>query len=537
MSIRAVPTRLGGPSLAAAYMAGNPEVTPFFGADPRSLSAYRAQASRVAPRFPRPEREVVASILHPASERAAERLERFVEGGGVVVTTGQQTGLFTGPLYTVYKALSVVSLAAALERELGTIVLPVFWSASEDHDWEEIDHAYLADFRGGVRRVDVAPSYPAPLSAARRALPDDFEHALEAVRQIVAGEEHAEDVLTWIREAYREGSSFSDGFLRLIRCMFARFDLLTIDAADPILKRRSAPVLAAALEQAQAQEAAVALRTRAITDAGYAPQVAVLPDAANLFLEDESGRRRLHRRGGGWRAHGSDRTRSTEELHEILRESPEKISPNVLLRPVVESAVLPVVSYVGGPGEIAYFAQAAPLFEMYEGLRMPMIVPRASFVLLRSETQELLGSLGKRWSDLAAPEHRLARGVAREQLPPDAADALAELRSGLVGGFGRVLSAAAGIDPTLAGSVGASRNAALLEAARVEQKLLRAVQRLEAGRIRRMLSARAELYPHGAPQERVLNVIPYLARYGLPLFDQILTQITSPWQSTPEAGS
>lgn len=529
MTLRIERTPLGSSPLVRDYLNGE-AAGAFFHGLPNDLACYREHAAALIARSTRTEREEISAMLRPVSPRAAERLAHFVDQGGVVVTTGQQTGLFTGPLYTIYKILSAVHYAAALERELGAVVLPVFWSASEDHDWEEVNHAMVLDQRGEVRRVELRLAESRPLSMSRRPVPVEFESALEEMRHALARQPYTEWCLEQIGDAYRDAESFAAGFGRLVEILLAPFDLLVVDAANPVLKRRSVPVLRTALARANEAEAAVTERTRALVAAGYAAQVAVLSGATNVFLEDERGRHRLYRTESGWRASEDRRVYSLAELDALLTADPGRLSPNVLLRPVVESAVLPVLAYVGGPGEIAYWAQLGDLFDLHD-VAMPLVLPRASFTLVRDELQEQLAEHGLAWRDLAVPEHRLATHLARAGVPAEVKHSLAELRSETASRYAALISASQAVDPTLAGPLGAARNAAALGTARAERKILAAVKRRDAERIAELLRTRAELVPGGAPQDRVLNVFSYLARFGPGLLDEIESRIALPWES------
>lgn len=518
---------LQGSPLVEDYLAGRGGAGEFYAGNPFQLGAYRKRANEVAERFGAAERRAVGEILRPSSERAARRLTRFVAEGGAVVTTGQQAGLFGGPLYTLYKALTAVRLAAGLERELEVTVLPVFWVASEDHDWEEVNHAWAADFRGGIHRLEVARSAPADTPIFRTAVPADLDNALSQLAQSVAGYTDAGGVLSLVRESYTGAPDFGAAFRHLITGLLAPFDILMVDAADAELKQRSLPVLERAFEAHEDAAAAVREQTEALRLAGYDQQVTILPGAANVFWEGDRGRRRLERSAAGWRRAGSRTAFSTAQLRERLASEPARFTPNVLLRPIVESAVFPVLAYVGGPGEIAYFAQLAGLFRVH-GVPPPLVYPRASFVLIRDELDSDLARLGLSLTDLRAPAHELAELHARRHVPAGASDALCALRAALTERYGEVIASGEALDPTLRLALGASRDRALLEATRAERKIVRAVKRREADALQALDHVLTELRPLGQPQDRVLNALPYLTRYGPGLLGEIAARVEIP---------
>jgi bacillithiol biosynthesis cysteine-adding enzyme BshC len=515
---------LRGPRLVRDYLAGEGSAPSFYAGSPTDPAAFRAKLEEVRGRFGRAERERAAAALRPTSPAAVERLARFVEEGGAMVTTGQQTGLFTGPLYTVHKILTAVRLAAALERELGVVVLPVFWAASEDHDWAEVDHADVLDGEGRVRRVRLAGDDTVPLPMSDRTVGEGIESALGELADAFEGQPFARECLELLREAYRPDATFAGAFRRTIEALFAPFDLLVTDAADPALKRASAHVLEGAALRTREHEALLRERTEALLAAGYHGQVVVLPEGANVFFHGPAGRERLYARGDRWVAREARASFSAEELRAAIAADPARFSPNVFLRPVVESAVFPTLAYVGGPGEMAYFAQLGPLFGEF-GMRMPVVYPRFSVTLVSGAARLAMQRAGVGAGELDGPEHEVLRRLARERVPAEVAAALRTLREGIAGGYARLMDEAAAIDPTLRGALGSLRNRSLLEAADAEHKIVSAAVRAGGDVARDVRRARAELRPHGEPQERVLSVFAFLPEHGPGLLREIAARM------------
>lgn len=532
MTLRIAPRPLGGRALVRDYLAGEEGAGQFYAGSPADPLSYRRRWEEIAPRFDRAARERAARALTPTSPAAAARLQRFVEEGGGVVTTGQQAGLFTGPLYTVYKALTAIALAGRLERELGVPVLPVFWVASEDHDWAEVDHTHVVDASGAVHRVGVAAADPRPIPVAERTLLGDVESALHelAHRSGMSGvdAEKIRDIL----DAYRPGALVAGAFAATLAELFAPFDLLLTDAADPELKAASVPVLRRELHRAAEHERLLRQRADRLLDAGYHEQVTLIHGATNLFLRTPAGRERLMRRGDGWVTRESGTPLSPAEAAALLEREAGRLSPNALLRPVVESAVFPVLAYVGGPGEIAYLAQARPLFDA-AGVGMPVIAPRASFLLVRPSVDRALAALGLQVDDLSLPRDELLTRLVRERIPGDVAGALGELRAALAERYAALLDAASRVDPTLAGPIGTARNLSLLQAEDAERKIVRRLRRVRRDLSDRLDEVRGALLPLGEPQERVLNAVPFLAAEGRGLLARLLDAVEAPW---PEPG-
>ena len=500
------------------YRAAKPEAARFFSGHPDDLRSFAAKLDEVRRRFGRAEREAAAAAVRPTSPGAAARLTRFVEEGGAMVTTGQQAGLFTGPMYTVHKILAAIRLAEALERALGIVVLPLFWSASEDHDFAEANHAYVADGAGNLRRLAVSATDPRPLPMSEMRLGEDVESVLDGWREIIAEQSCTVVDFTPYLAPYQPGETVAGAFRQTVERLFAGFDLLVTEASDPALKRASLPVLIGDVERAAEHERLLRERTEAIETAGYAAPVTVMPDAANVFFHGPAGRERLARAGEGWAAPDARLRFSTDEVTARMREEPGAFSPNVFLRPVVESAVFPTLAYVGGPAETAYFAQIGPLFHAF-GIQPPVAYPRLSVRLVPEEVAEKARALELTEAELRLPDHELVAAVARRRLPAEVAARLQALRTALVEGFGRVMDAAHGIDPNLDGTLGARRNRALLEVAQAERKILSHFKKADPVLTRDLPLVRNHLAPMGTPQERVLNVFPYLAMQPTLLHD------------------
>jgi bacillithiol synthase len=516
------------------YLAGVPRAAAFYEGNPRDPAAWTAKLAEVRARFGRAERERAAATLTPTSARAAERLRRFVDEGGAMVTTGQQTGLFTGPLYTIHKILTAIRLAEELERDLGVVVLPVFWAASEDHDFAEVNHAWAVSADGALRRLSIAATSPTAVPMSEMRLGDDVATALDELAETLQGENDAARWMQLLRDAYRPGTTVAEAFRAAVAALFADFDLLITDAADPALKAASAGVLLAELAHAAEHERLLARQTAALQAAGYAAQVTLVDGATNVFWHGPAGRERLHRDDGGFVAAEARRRFSFEELRALLEADPRCLSPNVFLRPVVESTVFPTLAYVGGPAETAYFAQIRPLFAAL-GIRAPLVFPRFGGTIVLDDVAVERERLGIDPAELRLPEHELWDRVARRHLPPALWARLAAVREALVDGFGRVIDVAEGIDPNLVAAVGARRDRALLEAAKAERTVVRHFKQRNGvleGEVRRL---RNHLYPRGTPQERVLTVfqyLPYEPALLRRLAEGIVIELASPTAAT-----
>ena len=462
-------------------------------------------------RFGRAERERAAAAVRPTSPQAAERLRRFVEEGGAMVTTGQQAGLFTGPLYTVHKILTAVRLAEALERALGVVVLPVFWVASEDADFAEVAHAHAVTPEGDLRRASITPTTGVAVPMSEMALPGDIESTLDGYLKDVDVDGDAHPVFKRIRDAYRPGKTVAGAFKEAILALFAELDLLVTDAADPVVKSASLPIILGELDGAAEHEHAVKEQTAAFQALGYTAPVALQENATDVFYHGPAGRERLHREGDAFVAHHARARFTRAEVEAAVRANPSAFSPNVFLRPVVESAVFPTLAYVAGPAETAYFGQIRPLFEAF-GIRMPVIFPRYAATIVADEVEARRQGLELDAAELAAPEHEVLEALARRRVPPAVFERSAALRKQIVDGFAGLMDAAHPVDAQLDLVLGARRDRILLEMAKAERKVIRHWKRRHARLAADLRLVRNHLRPLGQPQERVLTVLQYLAR-------------------------
>jgi bacillithiol synthase len=454
---------------------------------------------RVTPRSVAP--EVVAAAL-PGPGR-----EKLATGEVLAVTTGQQPGLFTGPLYTIYKALSAVALARRLETAWGVSVVPVFWVAGDDHDFSEANHAWFLDAQGDPAEIRLRerPPEASLLALARERCGEEIRPALERLRAGTPETEFKGAVLAWLEAAYRPDATLADAFADALQALLGDRGLVVLRAHDRSAKRAAAPHV---------------LQGLSVT----------LPDGHSpVMLEARLGRDRLRADGDGFVTRRSSERFTRGLLEQIARDEPERLSPNVLLRPVVEAALLPTVAYAGGPAELEYLPAAAHLYEVVDGGRRRVErqapVPRWSGVLVESRVDKLLARYGLRLEDLEAQPGALESRIVRESLPPEIATRFGDLRQALEERYARLGEAVAHVDPTLARPVQSARNSALAGTQEIERKLLASLKRENEALVRQIVRARAAVYPRGEPQERVLTLASFLIRYGPALIDELEREV------------
>ena len=509
-----------GAAIVRDYLAGAERACELFGGPFGTLAAFRRKAEDVDARFDREARGRAAEAVIVPEGASRERLDRFVEEGGYMVTTGQQPALFGGPLYGVHKALTAVRLAEALEAALERPVLPLFWVASEDHDWAEANHASLVGVDNELHRVEVASPDPRTHALHRIRLGSALETSVDEFLQLLPTTDFSEEYFTLIRDAFPAGATLPEGYHATLQGLLGRFGLYFTDAAHPAVKRHSRNALLAELERSEELEGVLRATASAVESAGYALQVPLLEGGLNLFLEGTQGRERLYREDGAFRLHSSGTRLSAADVRSRFEDDPSVLSPNVLLRPVVESTVFPTLAYVGGPGEMAYFAQLSGYFRAH-GIGMPVVYPRWAATPVEAKIRKVLVKFGLDVDALSRPFHEIAGDIARDEMPEDVRSALGAVKGSIAAGVAELQKATARIDPTLKGPVQHVRSQAFGALDDVERKVVLAIKREREIALGQLQKAQVHLYPLGKPVDRVQSPFYFLTRYGGSLLDAL----------------
>lgn len=524
--------------------AGSPVVRGYVEADPAALAFYpghfddagdyRAKAAEVDARFDAQRRRRAAAALTVPPGGDADRLRRFQEEGGYMVTTGQQPGLFGGPLYNIYKAITALRLARTLEAGLGKPVLPVFWVASEDHDWAEANHTFLVGVDNELHGTSLDAPDPAfqpalhrvPLGDAAPALVDRFLGLLPET-------DFSAGYAALLREAYAPDATLPSAFARVLQELLGPHGMFFTDAAHPVVKSASAGLLLDELERAREMEAVLAATAERLEASGFGVQVPLLEGGVNVFLEGDAGRERLFREEGGFRLRVSGARLSAADVRARAAADPRALSPNVLLRPVVESEVFPTLSYVAGPGETAYYAQLLGYFQAH-GIGMPVIHPRLGATVVEGKIRKVLDKFGLSVAQAQKPFHELAGEVTRDEVPAPLRAALGGLRGAIGKGVAELQDAVRAVDPTLKGTAQNVRSQAFQALDELERKVVAALKRENEVALSQLEKAQLHLFPLGKPQERVTNPFYFLARYGGALLDEMVDRFEVNLPSGPD---
>jgi bacillithiol synthase len=533
-----------GRPFSASFLNGDPAARSFLPLDFRDPAARAAQARRAAARTAAPGALEALFAQNAAFAPSAARqanLEALARPGTAVVITGQQVGLFLGPLYTYYKAATAVAVARALERESGVRCVPMFWLQTEDHDFDEIAYTHVLGPTGDAApvKLTVAPDpWARPRSSVtHRRLGPDVDAALAALADALGPAPGAPDVLALLRAHYRPGVPIAQAFAGALAALFADDGLLLFDPRVSAVARLAAPLYRRAIDDHPAIGRCLDERGRALREAGLDEQVPSRSDCTLVFFHDGEAagdRFRLNAVGGGWALAGSGRPVSEAELRACLSDDPLRFSTSALLRPLVQDTLFPTAAYVGGPAELGYFAQLPPLYDLF-GLPQPLVVLRARFRCLDIKARQLLGKLGLRASDVERPLpqvlRQLAESLAGDDLPAPSALA-AEATAALEPVLARLESAVRAADPTLARP--AERTRALVRGSieRLCDKYAQAVARRDQTNLRRLERLSTLLYPERTPQERFYGWPTLAARSGPAAFARAVAAGLEPF-ATP----
>ena len=525
------PDAVGASALHRATMAGESGAIGSYRHNPFSAES-RAEAARIAADSAS-NRDAVADVLLAQNiawnggESVSALVEKLRDPSSVAVVTGQQLGLFAGPLYTIYKAISAVRWAERIESETGRPAVPVFWLADEDHDFDEVRRATFTDGADvSYAAYDDGLSPEANRGPVGRMILDEsaVARALRELGDALPDGPHRRDTLAMAREAYLPGRSMVDAFALLLRQLVP--SMVFISADDARLKRLAEPLFAQEITDWSGTLAALEDRSAELERAGFHAQVA--PTPVNLFWMADDGRRLpIDRAEDGTDAfafRGEPGVISAKDLLARLDETPERFSPNVVLRPLQQDTLLPTVAYVAGPGEAAYFAQLGPVYERF-GVPMPAILPRLSLTLIEPAVAKVLERYDLDVPDLKGDLAALWRRLALAESDTDLDSAFQGASSAAAALVHNLESPVTGVDSSLQSALGAADAAFRKALDRLQTKTVRVQKRRHQDIGDRLVRAQTGIWPGGALQERVLNPLQVVAKHGTAFLPELLATL------------
>jgi bacillithiol synthase len=491
------------------FLAWGPPLQQFYPRSPH-FSDWLQEESRTL-QYDSARRERVAAALErqnrawDASSKTLENIARL-RAGACAAVTGQQVGLFGGPLFSILKALTAAKLAEEASNA-GVACVPVFWLATEDHDLAEVDHALLPGAEAVLQKLvaNVRSLPDAPVGTVK--LGDEIAPLVEEAAALLGDS----PVAGLLRQSYRAGETLGSAFARLFAGIFAEWGVILLDASDPELHAISQPIYRAAAERAGELEAALLARGRALEEAGYHQQVKVTPSSTLLFALRNGARIPVQRRGEDF-VIGEERIAAPDLLGQIAA-APHDFSANVLLRPVVQDHLLPTLAYTGGPAEVAYFGQAGVVYKALLG-RVTPIIPRYSATLIEAKPQGLMERYGLALPDLFHGPERLREILAGRTLPQDLQAAFDHADAKLQQCLNAIKDALLRLDKTLVESATHAGEKMHYQIEQLRARAARAELRQSEVLERHAQLLSRCLYPEKNLQEREVAGIYFLARHG-----------------------
>ena len=487
---------------------------------PEVLSAYRVDRARVCDALEAMNRR------WGAGEATLKNIELLREADCIAVVSGQQAGLFTGPLYTIYKALSAVKLAGCLQQR-NTKAVPVFWIAAEDHDFAEVAKAELIGRDCQLKSVAVTSNLHRegqPVGHVK--LDDSIDAVVNELFELLPASEFAADMKALVKSAWQPGRGFVDSFATMMTALLGRYGLVFLDPLDPELKQIAAPLYSEAARRAPEIAVALEKRSAELERAGYHAQVLATANSFPLFLHDEEGRRHAVTRveNGKYRTKDAGREYSSEELAALAQEQPQRFSPNVTLRAVVQDYLLPTIAYYGGAAEIAYFAQTAEVYRVLERPATP-ILPRSSLTMIERHTGRVLERYTLTLAEFFEGLEPVIKRVVEEYLAADSAKLFADAEQKVNHELDRLRQDLRAIDPTLADALETGRKKINYQLEGLKQRFVRAQMTRDEAAHRQLQRAFDQLYPNKDLQERHINITSLLARHGTYVIEWIFNAI------------
>ena len=478
------------------------------------------------------DRDVLCDILsdqnakYAAGEKVSENIARLRESDSVAIVTGQQAGLFTGPLYTIYKALSAIRSAECL-REKGVNAVPAFWIATEDHDFEEISNAFAASADGSLveARARAADEHIGRAVGMIR-VDNSVTGVIEEWMVALPTTEFSPGLQELLISAYSNGSSFGISFGKVLAHLMGKHGLVLFDPLDPRAKLLASPIYRTAIERSGEIVGSLIARSRDLGSAGYHAQVLIADDHVPLFWHEDDGKRLAMKRTseGRFRVPGTRSESDIEQLLECADAQPQRFSPGVMLRPVVQDFLFPTLCYFGGAAEIAYFAQNS---EVYRVLGRPVtpIMHRQSFTIVEARHARTMEKYGLEFGDLFEGYEALLPRLVEQVIDPETPGVFEEADARINNELNRLDRQLSKIDRTLSANLATRRRKITYHIEALRKKFQRT--RIEKDEtVNRQLGAMfSTLLPGGGLQERKLNFASFADRYGMQFIDWVYKEV------------
>lgn len=464
------------------------------------------------------------NLVHNPNEAVMESLNKLEQPGTTVIVGGQQSGLFSGPLLVIYKAVSIIKAAEHASTILGRPVVPVFWIAGEDHDWDEVNHTYLLSSDLQISRIRVLKEdekrSPVSMTEVNK---EDWKTAIDELECLLPDSEFKIGLMEHLRQIAADSLTLSESFAKLMGTWFGKYGLILLDSADPYLRQLEVPVFQSIINRNDELEIAYKAAAEDIVLLGGTPQADVADGGANLFYIHEGERLLLFKRDDHFADRKGKISFTKEELLSELISHPDRFSNNVLTRPLMQDSLLPVLGSVLGAGEIAYWALTRRAFDLL-GLKMPILLPRMSFTVVEGTLQKQMEKYELTWEDVKDREifreKRESWLAAQDKIQLDSR--FDEIKSTFGGLYEPLIEELGGIQNGLVRLGNANKDKIFDQIEYLRGKAKDALEKVNEVGLRHFERIELSLFPQHKPQERVYNIFYYLNRYGMEWIDDLM---------------
>lgn len=453
-------------------------------------------------------------------QAAFENIDRLNDEDALTVVTGQQLGIYGGPLYTILKTISTIHLARQLERKFGCPVIPVFWLADEDHDYDEVRSLSILE-EDEVQKLTLPARENHIPAVSEMEIPSALKQLRTKLKQSLYNTDFSDDLWNLLDSTFSPEKTFNDAFGHLISKLFSKHGLVLAGSNHPEVKRATESYLKLSIERADHIRQSLEQKSTQI-EHNFHQQVK-LYDSNLFYLDKEAGRTKISRNGNGWKTDSGIEWK-TDQLVKEIDEEPQNFSPNVFLRPILQDALLPTLGYVAGPGETAYYGQMKQMYSCFD-LSMPVIFPRLSATLVEPAIDRIMNELpfefheyGNRIEDLESDYVDRTEQHDIEAIFTDWKEQIEKLANPKTEEISE-------IDPTLEGAAGKATAAYYNELDKLKGKVYRAVKQQDQTQLKRIRRIKANLFPESKLQERVLAGIFFMNKYGLDIWDKLLASL------------
>lgn len=460
------------------------------------------------------------------SKQTESNIASLSSNKSLAVVTGQQLSLFGGPLYTFYKTITAIKLSQQLKEKYEQYnFIPVFWMEGDDHDFEEVKSVNIFNGDNGIENIiydDGLELESNRGSVGNLKFNEQLEKTLNKVKDSLRETEFTNDLISQINKAYSVGKSFKEAFKEILFNLFDEYGLIIFDPQDAEVKKLLHPIFKYELENFR-KNTDIILERSAELEEVYHAQVKIKP--INLFLSESDGRFLIEPVDDNFRLKGKRLRYSLEHLLSILDSSPQRFSPNVLLRPICQDYLFPSACYIAGPSEISYFAQVMPYYSIFN-IQQPIIYPRASITIIEKNIKTILEKYDLDLMDLFTDEHELISGLIAKIGNTDVKDVFNHSFHEIEKTIDNLKENIYVIDQTLIDAANKSKERIIQTLENLQTKVEKAQERQHETVIRQVQKARMNLYPNSNFQEREINFTYFANKYGIEIVKWVFNEIS-----------